>query len=970
MTFYTPTFNVEQFELRDQINPYLTEDQTSDVSLTVSRVNEQLNWVAQLLGWNGPNYWNSLVSTPDEKRQLLTGSFGVYNSFTLPRVLEVRNWSNEIVIENLEGIKKQQICYLGSETAVINNIVTGADNTLVLSLSSVTSSFYQQFANNEQLKIDSRENRPAPFNRPSAGASADASFICGVQNNSLILYPSWDVQKTTPYKFNILIWGARYYFNQPVYFSLTNSSPTPEISPIYDPILELWYLDFQDSTSVNPVTTVGYLVWSYSNTTVQQNVIAEVILEPWKDPSDWNIVNTLNNFSGVWSNKGGALPFNFCFDALNIHGYDEQKSLYLNNINRNVSFNDLLRLAYFQQTPQTLQIRNGSKVGEVWWNSATGVFSVYPPSSVSCGSWLEVQYRENPEPSLASDLTFSTVAEFQAAATTIPLGSVVRITDVTGLQANGTTYQIQGITSPLPNSGEVLLSKLKEGILYTVEEFIFTDVNQFKDNAVYLPINSIVRLVDPTGLKPSESGDYIIDNLEYIITSTQAYEILLIKQYSSLEWRLTPSSILRFIGNTRLYNGIGDPEQGEMWWDFTNPDPLTRAAAIWYQSAWVTVSPNVPLNSEPGIVSYGAVKLYCDGNLLTPGVLYYTENYTFAYTVNSSTGNFEFTYVPITFLGKTQFPQITVSDALTSAYRVDISYLVFSGVQYYMSPNVLDSETPLRLWKESSLQVVNSVKNLTLNIYENPLVADLNSGPSDNWSRYFLRLPPSYQRNDTKWLKANLIAQDFAYYGSTTFPEQMECYSDTTTPAIYEELVLYPQTRINSNLIYSEPYLYSNVGFFQDVQREDFSNAAVLPAFDTVYDQFDEAYLQEYSPLHNRIANTTSSPSQGYGDWEGVYLYAEDCQDLSGFVINDKETGAVQETKAPIEDASIYKFPPLCTQPETSFSVDANLYKTCYAYFAADLSAAEDGFFDIQQPMAWRHSVDNIKTGYVLSAAG
>lgn len=969
MTFYTPTFNIEEFELRNQIDPYLTQSQVDDVTLTVSRVSDQLNWVAQLLGWNGPNYWNNLVSTTNEKRQLLTGSFGVYNSFLLPKVLEVRNWSNEIVVEQTPGISENQICYVGSESAVISAITVNND-TLILKLNSITSNFYNQFSLNQQLKINSLQNRPTPFYRPVVEASADTSFVCGVENNALVLYPSWDLQKTTPYKFNVFIWGGRYYFNQPVYFSLTNTSPSPYFNPVYDTTLGLWYLDIQDTTSINPVTTVGYLVWAYSNSSVQQNVIAEIILQPWEDPSDWNSLNVLENFKGVWSNKGGALPFNFCFDALNIHGFDEQNSLYLDIIVRDLPFNELLNTAYYQQTPQNLQTKGKSKVGDVWWNSATGVFSLYPPSLVSCGSWIEINYRENPEPPLSAEFTFNSVSQFQSTATNIPTGSVVRITDVTGLQANGTSYQILGITAPLPDSGEVVLSKSQTGTLYTVEEFIFADVTEFKNNAINLPIGTIVRLLDPTNLQPLESNYYKIINLEYTITSAQAYEVLLTKQYSLLEWGLSPSSILRFIGNTRLYDGIGDPEQGEMWWDFTNPDPMTRAASIWYQTAWVAVNPHVPLNSEPGVVSYGAVKLYCAGNLLTPGVLFYTEDYTFQYSINSGTGNFTFTYVPLTFTGKVQFPEILISDALTSAYRVDISNLVFSGIQYYMSPNVLDCETPLRLWKANNLQVVESKKYLDINIYDNPLVADLNSGPSDNWSRFFLRLPPSYQRNDNKWLKTNLIAQDFTYYGSTTAPEQMECYSSLFEPAIYEELILYPQTQRSSNLIYSEPYLYSNVGFSQSIDLEDFGNSSVLPAFDQIYDEFDEASLIEYNPLHTRIAVTDNPTTPNYGDWEGIYLQNEECIALSGFLVNDLETGAAEEAKAPIDDASIYKFPPLCTQPENSFSVDANLFKVSYAYFVADLSAAEDGFFDIQQPIAWRHSVDGKKSGYILPAAG
>lgn len=969
MTFYTPTFNVEQFELRDQIDPYLTEDQTADVTLTTTRVNEQLDWVAQLLGWNGSYYWTNLVSTVDQKRQLLTGSFGVYNSFTIPRVLEVRNWSNEIIIDYLSGVSEGQTCYINTDTAVIDKISIHG-SSLILSLSEVTSTFYDQFSLNFQLKIDSEKNRPAPFYRPSPGAAADTSFICSSENNTLVLYPSWDIHKTTPYKFNILVWGARYYFDQPVYFSVSRSPLTTSITPIYDDALGLWYLDFFAENTVNPISTTGFLVWTFSNRTALQNAITEIVIQAWEDPSDWNTVSTLNNFSGVWSNKGGVLPFNFCFDALSIHGFDEEKSLYLNSIQRRIDFNQLVNLAYYQKTPQNAMTKGNAKVGDVWWNSETGVFSVYPPSSVSCGSWIEVSYRQDPEPPLASNFTYSTVAQFAAAVNTIPVGSVVRITNVTGLQAEGSTYQVMNLTAPLPASGSVLLVKSANGRLFDIEEFIFDNVTQFRDNALFLPIKTVVRLINPSGLRPEESGDYIVRNLKYEITPLQAYEILLTKQYSSLEWQLSPSSILRFIGNTRLFGGVGSPQQGEMWWDFTNPDPLTRAAFIWYQSAWVAINPNPTLGSEPGVVSFQSVEIYCDGELLEPGMLLYTENFTIQYTINNTTGQFNFDYKPRNLVGKTQFPVIVVSDALTSAYRVDISNLVFSGVQYYMSPNVWDSETPLRLWRNSSLQVANTLSQLNNNTYNNPLVADYNTGPSDNWNRFFIRLPVSYQRNSSQWFKSNLIGQDFTYYGSSPEPERMECPPESNVPAIYEELVLYPQLGFQSGLIYSEPYLYSNVGFYQYSSANDYSNSTILPSFDITYDQFDEAYLVDYDPLHNRIAKTSTSNISDYGDWEGTYMYATECTELSGFLVNDENSGAVQPARAPEYDASIYKFPPLCTQDSRTFSVDANIYKTCYAYFVADLSAADEGFFDVQQSISWRNSVNGSKTGYVLPAAG
>ena len=57
MTTYTPTFNVEDYELRNYTSPYLTLKQTTEVTQVEERVQGQLDFLAQMLGWNGPNYW-------------------------------------------------------------------------------------------------------------------------------------------------------------------------------------------------------------------------------------------------------------------------------------------------------------------------------------------------------------------------------------------------------------------------------------------------------------------------------------------------------------------------------------------------------------------------------------------------------------------------------------------------------------------------------------------------------------------------------------------------------------------------------------------------------------------------------------------------------------------------------------------------------------------------------------------------
>ena len=87
-----PVFDIEQYELRGITPEVYTQEQKEKQNKALARVHGQIDWTAQLLGFNGPNYWGranpkqdysyNFVGLPDtmnEKRQMQTGAFGVYN---------------------------------------------------------------------------------------------------------------------------------------------------------------------------------------------------------------------------------------------------------------------------------------------------------------------------------------------------------------------------------------------------------------------------------------------------------------------------------------------------------------------------------------------------------------------------------------------------------------------------------------------------------------------------------------------------------------------------------------------------------------------------------------------------------------------------------------------------------------------------------------------------------------------------
>lgn len=1049
MTKYTPSFNVSEYELRGYTNPYLSPEQTTEVQTTETRVNSQLDYLAQMLGWNGPNYWTNLATTVNQKRQLLGGTFGVYDSFIIPRVYEIRAWDNTIVVyrdslfpasAQFSGIDK---VILGDNEYQVKSVV-GEGDKVILSIGTLDDTFLTLFEGGEPLRVSYPSARPAPFYRPNIGIAGDYSFLCGSETGSLVLYPAYDTAHQFPYRFPIIFFGSTYYFNQPIYLSL-DSSLSPDITPTYDPDLELWVLEVPYDLN-QTLGQTAYLAWANSNATQANNYSLQVVLQEWYDPSDWGSTNVLKNFIGTWGNKGGPLPFNFSFDSLTIHGFNERNSIYLGDINRTLSFNDLVNYIYYQKIAVSQSAPPGPKVGDLWWNDESGALAVWMPSVDGCSNWVEIQYREEPTKAPYPQVVYPDVATFQALSPLLPEGAVVRIDDTTGLT---TADNVIGITGPITSPGVLVLTKEIGTPYWVPNEFRFVSETDFASSASVLPYEVPVVLFDSTGLSPS-GGTYTVRNLS--ITITGQYKLRLQKLYTNTTWEIYPDSFLKYIAFSSLF---GSPLQGELWWDYVNPDPNTRAASIYYSSAtpiatlsieyegaglvdgvytgvdlialtgtgglataditvtggvvtavtlgnpgdlyqlddvlgansltfpglvgatfrvastiaqeWVDLNgqmisgpPSTPLN-------LGTILFYCDGTLLQDGVSYITDDYDLIYTSDPVTGTYAFNYHPYTFEAKANPPRITISDSNTTVYRANITDLVYSGIQYYVSPNVYDAETPLRIWKGEALQVAETVNHLAEDNYINPLLADLNTGPGpDNWEKYFIRLPLDYGRNEAVWQRVALVCQNFGTYGSSITPEVMECPPEDDLPVIYEELFLYGQPVTDYTYVYCESYLYSNISYANSVESGQYQNSGVYPTTDVEFDDFLEANVIEYEPLHNRHANVTDPVNQGYGNWQGQYVNVNPCEALSGHLLTDLLNQSVEPVEAPVWDASIYKFAPSCDNDPASYNVDANHYKVGYCYFIADASAAEDAFFDIQQEAAWRYPTRQPRTGYML----
>lgn len=950
MTTYSPDFNVNDFELRGNVNEFLTADQTGNVINTGLRVKAQIDWLAQLLGWSGDNYWNSFNASIDQKRQLLTGSFGVYNGFVYPEIVEVRNWEDTVITKYDPYIEASQIFYLGNSEYVPSSIKKEGD-LLAISFDSLDDQFYTDLGNGVQLGALSPSAIPAPFVRDNVKASGDRSFSCKISEGIITLYPDFDSEGRFPYIYNTFFLGSRYYFDLPVKLIISDEL---FIAPTYIFELERWYLDIPCDLTSKSTGLSARLDYEGSFLIVNLSI--------WEDPSDWVTKDNVSLFKGVWGNKGGKLPFHFAFDALSLHGFNEEKSIYLPSVVRSLSFDQLLEFVYQQKvaiepTPPVV-----FKENQVWWNSQNGVFSIASKDVFNCGPWIETEYILQYDQDVIPDYVFPDVTSFRDYTEDFSDGDIVQILDCSGLDNSDNILGLTTLT-PMLSSGRVVIFKPKGGVGWIPYEFVYSDTLDFEADAEKLPPYAKVSIINAEGLSESGSG-YQVGNLK--ITVDGQYEVVLMKSGGNGVWFLSPPSELKYIGSTRLFKSSKDydnPVDGEAIWDYDNPDLSNRAASIFYYNRWEYNSIKeewelkgdwIGLNKEQFStppeeeVNYSAVLVYCDGNLLESGVTFLSDDYQIVYEANEVTGEFVFTYSPMSYQGTVRFPGITISDSLTSSFTFNVTEMLFSGMTYYMSPNVEDSETLLRVWKSENLFCVDSIDDYTSLSYPNALVADENNGPQSlSWERYFLRLPPSYQRNGSSWQKVNLVCQDFGYWGSSPNPEDMTCPEEDPKPEIYDEIFALGKGVNTYRYVYLEPFLYSAI-VSEFGKSDDYDNSTVAPSFDDPYDTFDEAEIISYDPLHERRADTDSPMGKGYGDWLGEYYRVDGCSHVSGHSVNDILNETLEPLPPPVWDSSMYKLPQTCILNKESGMVDANHYKVGYAFFAADLSSAEEAVFDFK----------------------
>lgn len=295
--------------------------------------------------------------------------------------------------------------------------------------------------------------------------------------------------------------------------------------------------------------------------------------------------------------------------------------------------------------------------------------------------------------------------------------------------------------------------------------------------------------------------------------------------------------------------------------------------------------------------------------------------------------------------------------------RVNIKDTLFADVVYTMEPNLQNSLAPLRVWKNHVMTVTDTAPHDNSE-YFNMLIADENRGPEPEDSyRSFVRLPLEYQRNGKEWNRAIAICNNQGYFSAPTSLSETEADPEIARPYLYAET--YFRTDIEDGAIfYEEGYLVSTSREDSEPVQPDFEDSIV--SFETPEPiPYAFAKLEEYDPFDLRVPYLD-------GEWRGRYFtYGIDNTlpsitftsafvskagiSPTGFLEADILSGSLLEVNPPTFDESRIKRPNV-EFPDSTDQASLKNYVVSYAYFVADFSASDDPVFDPDKTYCWRRT--------------
>lgn len=960
-----PIFDVEQYELRGITPEVFTKDQQTQVRKALARTQGQIDWSAQLLGFNGSNYWGlanpksdhtynwvGLPETMNEKRQMQTGAFGVY----------------------------------GKNTP------------------------YEEW--------------PSPFNRSKVKASGDAKFHIWEKDGKTMLSALGQHDELDYLDDLTLIVGGHYIFDAEVEFEILYGGDQDSVDPsvtIYPEYDENLWTRLEVKRFIN-----GSLVVKIKGS--DSDGLALNIVN-WEDISDWTPSQVRRQFLGVWGNKGSQLSTDFLFDSLDLHACEEHHSLRLTPRRHVYTIAELLDTVGLEPTswtglypekfifraegcvddlvPKFPVLNNGT--GNPWWGdkywdpsflkSQEEMAECYP----NCNTWIKAW--QNIEQNLYDNGEFPALCPWETyidydndVFATNPQDKTL-LDDFTyfdpaskGSQKEGYYNREAHPAYPSACDANYIWPKiddsLNNGTFESIaEEMVLGATFDEVDEGVYdrNPFSGMSSFeftwdaINASGWINPPCLSWVFDPLLDNGTLEQGFHDVFPPPANDEErwlWSEGPWATANdgeYDENEKIYTLISD-NTGDLC------DPLTPWKGFddgefddYSNVCECEPGPDVP--APPGTLCeipgcYVPPEDHCgtDGGELTfVGPPDYEEDCECEVEC-CEVDNLEIPPPPV-YVG----PNIVDDNVYTAICSppaspdiitwcelepVWIKLQGFDEALLNFQPSLNNSFYPLRTWKNQVLVQTDTVPVLKGHYeFRNFLVADTNSGPEPEDSyRSYVRLPAEYSREGKEWGRATQICNNQVYFSAPKRLSEVDLRGNKYSPRNYEQLYR-KANLVDDILIYHEDYLYSEA-------YDDFTEAS-QGAFQSAVVSFEEPspipYLYGDVSDYEHLAQRRTDKE---GNWMGQYYRVGTGQNPTGHVQTDVENGLLIEVPKrndPVYDESSLKRPNITFLEENPLVKESN-YLVGYAYFTADISASEEAVFEPSFTQCWRNPlIDNDK---------
>ena len=856
-----PVFDINEYELRGLVPDVFTDEQKALLNKTLARANGQIDWTAQMLGYNGPAYWGranlkkdgtynwvGLPETMNEKRQLQVGTFGVFN-----KDKDYADW-------------------------------------------------------------------PAPFNRSEIKASGDADVHVWVKDGKTYLGPLGQPETTDYGHKPVFYVGATYVFDQHVEFTAGGSDPDQVFwaTTFYREDRRWTRLKVKQSNTVIGVRTFE---------STDKEAFVDVI--DWQDPSDWTYTEVVNNFLGVWGNKGASLSFDAQFDALDVHGFDERNGLVLDDVATPFTLTQLLAKVGLEPTEWTpyWNTKFGFKIG--------GCVVTYPLPTVDPS-----QPYNSGDPYLIPD----NFKFFECEA------DCSYEMDLVQTYSDDAISGIGAISFQYTTKADCAL------IDFPCTEWVFDpslDNGELEDTPVF-----------PTALGPwATANDGIYDEELKCFSPVKQGE-------SSCEGG--------------FWCGFDDGEFDQPQEPNCDDSAPVAQGCVEADGGFYTVAgpPDYDdclcsaecceINNGPYV--YGSTPYL--GPEIADGGLYdlfgkcinfdnddYDRDSASADCLLDN-GEMAAAVVPTSIVDSRNYDRVyedctdcvtqnEVQQPLCPVKPVYVSLEeIFNDVTWSMRPTMRNNGVPLRLWKSRPLTVLDEVPAEGTTHY-NYLVADENQGTDELGAyRHFARLPLEYPREGKSWNRAQAVCDNQSYFSAPPRLAQTSDLPKPLRPQLFGEHY-YDTDEPEYAVFYAEHFLVSvNRADFDNVQ-ESFEDSKVTFEDDNET-PFALAAISDYDAFEVR----TPHPN---GEWRGSYYKTGTNDKRTGFLATDlasQNLTVVPEAEAPISDMSSLLLPNV-EFPDSVDEAAMKNYVVSYAYFVCDFSAADDPVFDPQIEHCWRNETIN-----------